>query len=104
MKCTEDGRPFLDKECSLPGDPRIARLHHYFFRDKAFLSTKRMCPGHNEKKDAWWDQEDQRCSVLTDTTIHRFVPKLRRRMGLDKPTTSSRASQSATLRAKAPAA
>jgi hypothetical protein len=82
MKCVEDGTPFWDKEHTLPGDPQVARLHHYFLRDQTFVQTKRKRTGHGVKSDRWWKAQDATYSAMTDTAIHRFVPELHRRMGL----------------------
>jgi len=82
MKCNEDGKPFWDKDCTLPGEPTIARLHHYFLKDGDFLAEKRKRAWYSSKNARHLTRKDQESSVLDDKTIHRFVPELRRRMAL----------------------
>ena len=83
MKCVEDGTPFAYKEYTLPGDPQVARLHHYFFKDRDFIATKASWTEHGHKPSEWWEKTDAEYSAVEDTTIHRFVPEMRRRMGFD---------------------
>jgi hypothetical protein len=70
-------------------DHSIARFNHYWTRDQGFLERvkiprrKKSFGGRDARREM--EEADKTCSQVEDTGVHRFVPELRRRMGLSVP-------------------
>ena len=81
------GAGMLPTYCSLPIPSDVARLHHYCFRDRFFLTNVKLKWIFRQKTIKSFLQKEKSWNVEVDTTMMRFVPELRRRMGLDAVTT-----------------
>ena len=91
MWCHEDKKLLCwnDKNCTPPQRPQVAHINHYYLKDRDFIATKKTRVHCGKKSKEEWDKIDAEYSAVEDTTIHRFVPELRRRMGFDTSTATA---------------
>lgn len=64
-------------------------VHHYRFRDERYLKEEKAKRGHqyNDMRfytDAVMNQVNREASVVQEETMVRFIPELRKRLGLDE--------------------